>query len=415
MDLLRWSCPRERVPLSEPLAGVRVLDLTMNVMGPLASQMLGDMGADVWKIEPAAGDTLRSVGPARSPGMGAIFLSLNRNKRSVVLDLKHPAAGPVVDRMIATSDVLLATFRPQSMERLGLSYESVHMRNPRIVYCNAVGYGQAGRYAHRPAYDDLIQGASGLAMLQADRAGEPRYAAMALVDRMVGAIVAGTIATALYYRERTGHGQRVDVPMFESMAQLVMSDHQYGLFFEPPLGGSGYPRMLDPNRRPYKTRDGYVSVLVYTDAHWRQFFALAGRPEMRDDPRYAAIEQRTTHIGELYSFVAQTLAGMTTAEALQRLDEADIPVAPVHTPESLLADPHIADVGLFEVVEHPTEGAIRPAGIASRWSESQPTVRRQAPRLGEHTSEVLTELGFDVAQIAELLGSAAAGIEISTK
>ena len=394
--------------MSGPLAGVRVLDLTMNVMGPLAAQTLGDMGADIWKVEPAAGDTLRGVGPARSPGMSAYFLGLNRNKRSVVLDLKHPAARPVVERMLAGADVLLSTFRPGAMERLGLSYESVRAVNPRIVYCNVIGYGQNGRYAHRPAYDDLIQGASGLATMQAGPDGEPRYVAMAIVDRTVGLVAAGAIAMGLFHRERTGVGQKIEVPMFETMAQLVMSDHQYGLFFEPPLGSFGYPRMLDPNRRPYRTRDGYVSAMVYTDAHWQRFFVLAGRPEMRDDPRYATIAGRTERIGELYAFIARTLAEMTTAEAVQRLDEADIPVSPVHTPQTLLEDPHIAEVGLFEAVEHPTEGTIRPAGIASRWSASQPAVLRQAPRLGEHTREILAELGFDGAQIDELLADGAA-------
>jgi crotonobetainyl-CoA:carnitine CoA-transferase CaiB-like acyl-CoA transferase len=400
--------------MSGPLAGVRVFDLTMNLMGPLASQMLGDMGADIWKIEPAAGDPLRGVGPSRSPKMGGFFMSVNRNKRSIVLDVKHPAARAVVERMIAQSDVFLATLRPQSLERLGLSYDSVRALNPRIVYCNAIGYGQDGRYAQRPAYDDLIQGASGLASLQGGRNGEPQYVATALVDRTVGLVAAGMIAMALYHRERTGEGQKIEVPMFETMTELVMSDHQYGMFFEPPIGTAGYPRMLDPNRRPYKTKDGYVSVLVYTDAHWKRFFILAGRPEMGDDPRYGTITGRTEHISELYALVAETFAGMTTGEAVRCLDEADIPVAPVHTPAGVLEDPHMRDVGQYAVIEHPTEGAIRPAAIASRWSASPPEVRRLAPRLGEHTTEILAELGFDTAQIDELLATGAAGARLST-
>jgi formyl-CoA transferase len=394
--------------MSGPLTGVRVLDLTNTVLGPLATQTLGDMGADVWKIESPAGDPMRGVGPSRNPGMGPYFLSLNRNKRSIVLDLKHPAARPAIERMIVCADVLVATVRPRALERLGLGYERARALNPRIIYCNAVGYRQDGRYAPRPAYDDLIQGASGLGMLFAASGGAPRYVPLAVADRTVGLATAGAIAMALYHRERTGEGQQVEVPMFETMAQLVMSEHQYGRYFEPPLGTTGYPRMLDPNRKPYPTRDGYVSALVYTDAHWQRFFELAGHPEMRDDPRYARIEQRTEHIGELYAFVAQVLAQLTTADALRLLDEADIPVAPVHTPESLLADPHIADVGFFAPVEHPTEGTIRPPGIATRWSASTPEVRRQAPRLGEHTREVLLELGISAADVDELkrLGAA---------
>jgi crotonobetainyl-CoA:carnitine CoA-transferase CaiB-like acyl-CoA transferase len=245
-------------------------------------------------------------------------------------------------------------------------------------------------------------------MLFAASGGDPRYVPLAVADRTVGLATAGAIAMALYHRERTGEGQQVEVPMFETMAQLVMSEHQYGSYFEPPLGPTGYPRMLDLNRRPYPTRDGYVSTLVYTDTHWQRFFALTGRPELAADPRFATIEERTKHIGELYAMVARALSAMTTAEAVQRLDEADIPVAPIHTPETLLADPHIADVGFFTPVEHPTEGTIRPPGIATRWSASAPEVRRQAPRLGEHTRELLRELAFNAGEVAALLASGAA-------
>jgi formyl-CoA transferase len=388
-----------------------VLDFTNTLMGPVASQMLGDMGADVWKVEPPTGDTIRGVGPSRSPGMGPIFMSVNRNKRSVVLDLKHADTRPVIERMIQRADVLMTSLRPAAMERLGLGYPAVRAINPRIVYCTAVGYGQGGRYAARPAYDDLIQGASGLAMLFAEGSAEPRYVPTAIADRMVGLVMAGAIAMGLFHRERTGEGQEIEVPMFESMAQIVMSDHQYGLFYEPPLGTYGYPRMLDPNRRPYKTRDGYISALVYTDAHWQRFFAVAGRPEMATDPRYATISERTKHISELYTFVADTIATMTTNEALQRLNEADIAVAPVHTAESLLEDEHIRDVGMFAVTEHPTEGTIREPGIPTRWSASPPAVRLPAPRLGEHTREVLAELGFEQAQIDALIAAGAAGKE----
>ena len=394
--------------MSGPLDGVRVLDLTNTVLGPLATQTLGDMGADVWKVESPAGDPMRGVGPSRNPGMGSYFLSLNRNKRSIVLDLKHPAARPAVERMIERADVLVATVRPRALERLGIGYEAARAINPRIIYCNAVGYRQDGRYAPRPAYDDLIQGASGLAMLFAGSGDAPRYVPLAVADRTVGLATAGAIAMALYHRERTGQGQQVEVPMFETMAQLVMSEHQYGRYFEPPLGTTGYPRMLDPNRKPYPTRDGFVSALVYTDAHWHRFFELVGSPEMGRDSRYATIERRTEHIGELYAFVAEQIARMSTAEAVQRLEEADIPVAPVHTPDTVLADPHIADVGFFQPVEHPSEGTIRPPGIATRWSASAPEVRRHAPRLGEHTRELLHELGFAHADVEAIVTSGAA-------
>ena len=236
-----------------PLDGVRVVDLTTTVLGPFASQILGDMGAEVWKVEPPSGDTLRGVGPARSPEMGAYFLHLNRNKRSVVLDLKSEGGRSALQRMIVAAAVLLYANRPRAMARLGLSYERVAAINPRMIYCGAFGYGQRGPYADRPAYDDLIQGASGLAALQADRDGVPRYAAVTLADRVVGMAAASAIGMALYRREKTGTGQAIEIPTFETMVEFVMGDHLYGATFEPPVGSTGYPRLL--HRRPYRTSE----------------------------------------------------------------------------------------------------------------------------------------------------------------
>ncbi len=391
--------------MSGPLKGVRIIDMTMNVMGPYAAQVLGDMGADICKIEPPEGDTLRGIGPSRSPGMGPYFLNLNRNKRSIALDLKKPAARIVLQRMLRQADVLLYSFRPQAMKRLGVAYEDVAGLNPRIIYCGAFGYGQEGPYAARPAYDDLIQAAIGLPVLQA-RGGEPSFVATAIADRVVGVMAASSVGFALFHRERTGKGQAIEVPMFETMAEFVMGDHLYGHTFEPPLGPAEYVRMRE--RRLYRTQDGYIGVLVYNDKHWSRFFALAGRPDMAQDPRYSSMSSRTQNIRFLYGFLAETFATRTTEEWLRLLGEADIPAMRLNTPEGLLDDPHMKAVDFFQLVDHPSEGRIRRMAIPQRWSESQPAITRDAPRLGEDTIELLDEYGFTRSEIERLIGEGAA-------
>jgi crotonobetainyl-CoA:carnitine CoA-transferase CaiB-like acyl-CoA transferase len=389
--------------VSGPLDGVRVIDMTMNVMGPYASQILGDMGADVCKIEPPEGDTLRGIGPARNKGMGPYFLNLNRNKRSLALDLKKSEAGAVLRRLLEKADVLLYSFRPKAMARLGASYGDVAAINPRIIYCGAFGYGQTGPYADRPAYDDLIQVAIGLPVLQARRTGEPTYVAAALMDRVVGVMSASAIGMALYSRERTGEGQAIEAPMFESMAEFIMGDHLYGATFEPPNGPIGYVRMMDKNRKPYPTKDGHIGALIYNDKHWRRFFEAIGRPDMAADERYTTIAGRTQNIGFLYSFLAETLTTRTTDEWLAFFAGVDIPAMRLNSPDDLLDDEHMKAVGFFSLRDHPSEGKLRVMDVAQRWSKTQPDIRRLAPRLGEHSREVLVEYGLDEEQIGSLV------------
>lgn len=374
-------------------------------MGPFATLLLADMGADVVKVESPTGDTTRGVGPARHPGMAAIFLHLNRNKRSVCLDLKSAEGVTVLRGMARQADVVFSTMRPAAMKRLGLSYEELQPINPEIVYCSAYGFGQRGRYADRPAYDDLIQAGVGLPVMQSKRVGEPAYVASAIADRVVGMYAATAIASALVHRERTGRGQRVDVPMFESFAQFVLGDHLYGHSFVPSLGTSGYARMMSPDRRPYRTQDGYLAVMVYVDKHWHRFFELAEHPEMKDDPRFGTIAGRTENIDLLYRFIGETLATKTTAEWMKLLEDADIPAMPMNTPESLIDDPHLKDVGFFVEEEHPTEGMIRQMSIPLEWSESVPQLRYPAPRLGENGVEVLAEYGLHDDEIQRLVDS----------
>jgi crotonobetainyl-CoA:carnitine CoA-transferase CaiB-like acyl-CoA transferase len=395
--------------MSGPLHGVRILDLTTVVMGPYATQILGDFGADVIKVEPIEGDVIRQAWPFRNPGMGAIFLNVNRNKRSVALDLKRPAALEACLALAKTADVLVYNIRPQAMARLGLSYEKVRSMNERIIYVGCFGYSQRGPYAAKAAYDDMIQGASGLPwLLQKQGAPEPRYAPMIVADRSVGQQVASAVSAALYSREKTGHGQRVDVPMWEHLLQIVLSDHLGGYTFDPQKGEPGYARILTPDRRPYQTEDGYVCALIYNDKQWKAFFDVIGRPELLSRPEFATQEARSQNYRSAYAMVAEEMKTRTTAFWIEALERADIPVQRMNSLDDILADPHLAATGYFSVREHPSEGLIRTLAVPSEWSESQPEYRRHAPRLGEHTREVLQEIGMGEKEIESLIRSGAA-------
>jgi crotonobetainyl-CoA:carnitine CoA-transferase CaiB-like acyl-CoA transferase len=394
--------------MSGPLEGVRVLDLTTVVMGPYATQILADFGADVIKVESPDGDNMRWVWPFRHAGMGHIFLNANRNKRSVVLDLKQPAARQACLVLAARADVLVYNIRPQAMARLGLSYEEVRQANARIIYVGCFGYSQRGPYAAKAAYDDLIQGAAGVPwLLKKQGADAPRYAPVIIADRSVGQQVASAVSAALFYREKTGKGQRVDVPMFEHLLQIVLGEHLGGYTFEPHVGESGYARMLSPDRRPYQTADGYVCALIYNDKQWKAFFALIGRPELAATPEFATPEGRSRNYDKVYGVVADEMKKRSTGEWLEALERADIPVQRMNSLDDILADPHLAATGYFRTVEHPSEGRIRSMAVPSEWSESPPEYRRHAPRLGEHTREVLREAGLSEQTIDELVRSGA--------
>ena len=395
--------------MSGPLEGVRIIDLSNMLMAPYATQILGDMGADVIKVESPEGDPIRGIGPLRHPGMGAIFLNLNRSKRSLVLDLKNPAGLAAVTDLLKGADVLVTNLRPAAMNRLGLDDGAVAAINPRLVHASLFGYGQTGPYAAKPAFDDLIQGAVAVPWLShmAD-GGEPRYAPTAIVDRGVGLWAVGQISAALFRRERSGKGQKIDIPMFEMMASFVLGDHLAGHTFEPPIGALGYPRMLNPHRRPCRTSDGFVCVMIYTDRHWRSFFKALGREDAFDrDPRYRNMTTRTEHIADLYRELADLLATRGTAEWLDLFDRADIPAMPLHSPDSLVADPHLAATGFFTFEDHPSEGRLRQMAYPSTWSDTQPRSTRPVPLLGEHSAEVLREIGYTDERIAALIESGA--------
>ena len=386
-----------------PLDGIRVLEIASMIFGPVAGQYLGDMGAEVIKLEPPEGDLTRSIGPRRSPLMGAFFLNSNRSKRSIVVDLKRPEGREILKSLVAKTDVLLHSLRTPAANRLGLDYKALAADNPGLVYCHVTGYGDEGVYGGRPAYDDIIQAASGLAMLQTVVGGQPRYIPTIVADKISGVHAAYAIVLALLHRMRTGEGQQVDVAMFETMTAFNMLEHQWGHVFEPPLGDMGYVPVSTAARRPYRTLDGYLALLPYSDDHWRRFFALAGEPQIMQDPRFATFAARQKHFIEVWDEVERQVARKTNADWLSLLSNDDIPFSLVNKLEDLPNDPHLKSVDFWQVVEHPTEGRLRLPRNPLGMSASPPAITRLPPRLGEHSAEILREYNYDAAGIERLL------------
>jgi crotonobetainyl-CoA:carnitine CoA-transferase CaiB-like acyl-CoA transferase len=397
------TAPRENAMTTQgPLEGVKVLDLTSVVLGPMTAQYLGDMGADVIKIEPPEGDITRSIGPRRSEGMGALFLANNRNKRSVVIDLKTREGQAVLHKMAAGSDVLLQSIRASSAERIGLSYARLAELNPRLIYCHVKGFSDAGPYAGRPAYDDIVQALSGFAMLQTIAAREPRYVPSIIADKVTAVHAAYAIVLALFHRARTGQGQQVGVPMLETMVAFNSAEHLGGGVFEPQVGKMGHESVREGMRRPFKTKDGYLCALPYTDTNWRRFFELIARPDLAADPRFGTQAGRQKNLKLVWSELAKQLATRTNAEWIELFGGADIPFAVVNDLEDLLHDPHLEAIGFWRIVEHPSEGMLRMPANPIEMSASPPSIRRPPPRLGEHTAEVLRSFGFDESAIERL-------------
>lgn len=387
-----------------PLEGVRVVDLTSVVVGPLCTQILADHGADVIKVESPAGDLGRTIGGLGvTPSMGPKFLHLNRNKRSLVLDLKKPAGYAALMKLVERTDVLVWNVRPASMARLKLGYDDVRKANPKIIYCGMFGFGQDGRYRTKPAYDSIIQGSAGVAALYHRAAGEPRYLPMVMADKTVGLIAVQMILMALFQRGRTGEGQSIEIPMFENMATFVLSEHMYLRTFDPPRGPTGDPRLLDPQAKPLATKDGYICVSANTQAQAFALFDAIGRPEMKTDERFSTIPARFRNVAEYFRIRAEALKEKTTAEWLEIFDECDVPAMPYHTLDSLMEDPHLKEVGLFETIAHPTEGNIVNMRLANKLSGGARRDFMPAPKIGQHSVEILAELGYGDDEIRNMV------------
>jgi len=384
-----------------PLQGIRVLDLSSVIFGPLASQVLADYGAEVIKVEPPGGDSTRHTGPTPEPGMAAMFLGSNRSKKSLALDLKRPEAQQALHALIATADVFMHSMRPQKLAGLGVAPEALRARHPRLVYASLLGF-LPGPYAGRPAYDDVIQGMSGLADLMDQQGGEARYLPTIAADKTCGHVAAHAILAALWQRERTGQGAFVEVPMFESMVGFNLVEHFYGQHFEPPRSAPGYPRVLAPWRRPYRTADGLVAMMPYTDLHWQRFFAEVGAPEHAGEARFADIAARTAHIAELLELASTYVVRHTTTHWLAACERLEIPAAPVARLDQLRDDEHLVATGFFEELQDPAMGTLRFPGVGVRFDGRRPPVI-MPPRLGEHTRALLAEAGLDAQQIDVLV------------
>ena len=391
-----------------PLEGVRIIDLTSVVVGPLATQILADHGADVIKVEAKSGDLIRSMnGKSVTPGMGAKFLHLNRNKRSLVLDLKKPEAHAALLKLIAGADVLVWNVRPAAMARLKLSYEDVRKVKPDIIYVGMFGFGQDGRYKDKPAYDTIIQGSGGMAALNHRATGEPRFVPMVVADKVVGLIAAQMISMALFQRAKTGEGASIEIPMFENLVKFVLEEHMYLKTFEPPLGETGDPRLLDPMGKPIPTKDGFICISANTNDQAFAFFEAIGKPELKTDPRFDSVQARFANVSAYFEVRGNALKTKSTAEWVEIFDAHDVPAMPYNTLDSLLTDPHLADVGFFQMKEHPTEGKIRNMRLPNKWSSGVRKEWNPAPKLGQNSREILREAGMNDAEIDALVQSGA--------
>lgn len=386
-----------------PLAGIRVLDLTSVVLGPLATQILGDYGADIVKVESPSGDMMRANGVSLHPGMSSIFLALNRNKRSLALDLGKEEGAEILRRLIRSADVFVHNMRIDAIERLGFGYEAVANINPRIVYCAATGFDQDGPDRGKPAFDDIIQAASGLVALAGSGHDAPDYMPTLIADKTTGMAVVNAVLAGLFHRERTGMGQYIEVPMLETMTAFVLAEHLGGLTFEPSPAPAGYARLLAGGRKPHATKDGHLCMLPYTAEHWVAFFKASGRPEIAKTLDVEDRQKRNANIRALYSILAEIMREKTTAEWMAVCEELDIPATPIYALDKLPEHPQLKAVGLFETTQHPSEGTIRYVRPPTKFAASPASVRTPAPLLGEHTEEILREAGVSETEFRALV------------
>ena len=383
-----------------PLAGIRVVDLTTVVVGPTATLFLADYGAEVIKVEAPGGDLLRTLGGRSKSGqLSGKFTHFNRNKRSIVLDLKQDKAREALHKLLATADVFIANIRTAALERLGLGADALRAKHDKLIVCNLMGFGQGGRYRDRPAYDSIIQGMSGVAACNARVFGEPKFVPMVMMDHAVGLIAAQCILAALFHREKTGEAQAIEVPMFENAASFVMVEHLGDLTFVPPLGDWGDRRVLDPLAQPIATKDGWIAVSANTDGQAFALFDAICRPELKSDPKFNSVKSRYANVREYFHLRAEGLRHKTTEEWLSIFEEADVPAGQVHTMPSLIEDQHLAEVGMFRKIEHPSEGTKIELNNPNKFSAGLRQDQSTAPFLGGESVDILAELGYGQAEI----------------
>ena len=385
-----------------PLKGIKIIDASSILMVPYCTRLLADMGADVIKIETIEGDNTRFIGPSNNEGMAAVYLSINRNKKSISIDLKSQEGQSIIKKLIKTSDVFVSNIRKAALKRIGLTHSNFVKINPKIITANAVGFSSKGPYAGLPAFDDTIQAISGMAAFQEAYSSQPSYTAGATADKVTGLMLGMAIIGALFKSAKSGKGSEIEVPMMETMVDFTLVEHLYGYNFIPPKAPPIYPRQSSPNRRPYKTLDGYIAVLPYNDNQWLRFFKMVGKEDILNDKKFSSLKSRNENIDLLYSLLSKELEKKTTVYWVENLKKNDIPAMNVNTPESLFEDEHLKNTQFFKVNNHPTEGKLLYTSFPVDFNEDHNSETIHAPNLGEHTEEILNELGYTKADLEKL-------------
>ena len=382
-----------------PLKGIKIIDASSILMVPYCTRLLADMGAEIIKVETLSGDNTRYIGPSINKGMAAVFLNINRNKKSISVDLKSADGRLIIYKLIKKSDVFVSNIRKASLEKLKLTHTDFIKINPKIITANAVGFSSRGPYAGLPAFDDTIQAISGMAAYQEIYSDQPSYTSGATADKVTGLMLGMSILSALFNREKNGEGTELEVPMMETMVDFTLVEHLYGYNFLPPKAPPVYPRQSSPNRKPYKTLDGYIAVLPYSDDQWLRFFSITKKENILKDPKFCSLESRNQNIDELYKILSEELKKRNTSFWIKNLREQDIPATKVNFPKDLFEDEHLERTNFFKVQDHPTEGKLLYPSFPVEFNEDEPSESLHAPSLGENTKEILTDLGYSEFEI----------------
>jgi crotonobetainyl-CoA:carnitine CoA-transferase CaiB-like acyl-CoA transferase len=395
----------------EPLKGIKILDLTSVVVGPVSTWRLGQYGAEIIKVENPSGDLMRGLGGMSPTGQhSGAYLHLNRGKKNICLDLKKEGGKTIIQKLVTWADVIVANMRPDALERLGLDSQTIRAKYPEKIYCLITGYGTDGPYSGLPTYDSVLQGASGMAGLALARDGKPSYVSMLICDHVVGEITAGAIMAALMQKYKTGMGASLEIPMFETMASFVLQEHLAQQSFEPPVGPAGDFRLLSPHNKPVKTKDGFISFTINTDAQVKAFLKITDRAELIQDERFMTVSSRAKYVSEWFEIRGAALENKTTDEWLKVFREVDLPAMPCHTLETLTNDPHLKAVELINFENHPTEGKTAVIRSTIQINGQYPSARSASVPNGWDTKKILEDLGFDESEIETFTTEKAAKI-----